>query len=113
MTERLCSLKNIVQIVDDERQNTVLDPLKKRRDNYRKGIRAYAATDYETARHLLLGFAEDGDAEAQSMIASMYQLGLGGLPVDDEKAVRFYFLASENGNGLASNNLGTLALLRG
>ena len=47
------------------------------------------------------------------MIGSMYQLGLGGLQVDENEACKWYLLASEKGNGVASNNLGTMALMRG
>jgi TPR repeat protein len=62
---------------------------------------------------VLIGFAEKGDSEAQTMIASMYHLGLGGLQINKDEAVKWYLLASEKGNGLASNNLGTIALMRG
>jgi len=82
-------------------------------NDYRKGVRAYAAKDYEKARRLLLVFAEEGDARALTMIASVYQLGLGGISIDYDKAAAFYLLASKKGSGQASNNLGTMALLRG
>ena len=88
-------------------------PMKMRSHNYQKGLRAFRAKNYDTARRLLLRFAEEGDDEAQTMIGSMYQLGLGGLQVDENEASKWYLLASENGNGLASNNLGTMAFMRG
>jgi hypothetical protein len=81
--------------------------------HYRRGVSAYSAKDYETAHRLLLGIAQGGDAEAQTMIGSMYQLGLGGLQVNEDEATKWYLRAYEKGNGLASNNLGTMALLRG
>jgi len=87
--------------------------MNKQNENYKRGLHAYRAQDYETAYRLLIRFAEEGDTEAQSMIGSMYQLGLGGLQIDDDKAIRWYRLAPEGGNGVASNNLGTIALLRG
>lgn len=61
---------------------------------------------------MLKYFATKGDQEAQVAIGSICQLGLGGLPIDEDEAVRWYTLASERGNGLASNNLGTIAMSR-
>jgi TPR repeat protein len=87
--------------------------MKVRSQNYQKGVRAFRAKNYATAYLLLIRFAEEGDDEAQTIIGSMYQLGLGGLQVDKNEASKWYLLASEKGNGLASNNLGTMALMRG
>jgi TPR repeat protein len=87
--------------------------VKTRSDSYQKGVRAFRAKNYAAAHGLLLRFAEEGDDEAQTMIGSMYQLGLGGLQVDENEACKWYLLASEKGNGVASNNLGTMALMRG
>jgi len=87
--------------------------MSKRSQDYQRGIRAYRAKDYDTARSLLLRFAEDGDDEARTMIGSMYQLGLGDLQLNDEEAINWYLLASRKGNGVATNNLGTIALSRG
>jgi TPR repeat protein len=97
--------------------------MKVRSQNYQKGVRAFRAKNYATAYLLLIRFAEEGDDEAQTIIGSMYQLGLGGLQmyqlglgglqVDKNDASKWYLLASEKGNGLASNNLGTMALMRG
>jgi TPR repeat protein len=87
--------------------------MKKQSHNYQKGVRAYSETDYETARRLLLPFAEAGDIEAQTMIGSIYQLGLGGIQISEDEAIKWYLLASEKGNGPASNNLRTMAFLRG
>jgi TPR repeat protein len=87
--------------------------MKRRSHSYQSGVRAFRAKNYATAHRLLLRFAEEGDDDAQTMIGSMYQLGLGGLQVDENEASKWYLLASEKGNGLASNNLGTMALIRG
>ena len=87
--------------------------MKVRSQNYQKGVRAFRAKNYATAYLLLIRFAEEGDDEAQTIIGSMYQLGLGGLQVDENQASKWYLLASEKGNGVASNNLGTIALTRG
>ena len=87
--------------------------MKRRSRNYQKGVRAFSARKYAEAHRLLLEFAEDGDAEAQATIGSMYQLGLGGLQINEVEAAKWYLRASEKGNGVASNNLGTMAFLRG
>ena len=87
--------------------------LKLRPRDFQKGVRAYRAENYALAHRLLLMFAVEGDAEAQTMIGSIYQLGLGGFQANENEASKWYLLASEKGNGLASNNLGTMALLRG
>jgi len=84
-----------------------------RGNEYRKGLRAYKMGDYVVAYRILIRFAEGGDAEARVAVGTMYQLGLGGVEIDESKAAKWYRLASTQGNGLASNNLGTLALLRG
>jgi TPR repeat protein len=87
--------------------------VKRRSHSYQKGVRAYRAKDYATAHRLLLRFAEEGDDEAQTMIGAMYQLGLGGLQVDENEASKRYLRASEKGNGVASNNLATMSFMRG
>ncbi len=87
--------------------------MNKRNRNYRSAVRAYRAQNYAAAYKLLIGFAKKGDAEAQTMIGSIYQLGLGNMPINEAEAIRWYLLASEQGYGLASNNLGTIAFMRG
>jgi uncharacterized protein len=87
--------------------------MKMRSHDYEKGVRAFRAKNYATAHRLLLRFAEEGDDLAQTMIGAIYQLGLGGLQMDEDEASKWYLLASEKGNGVASNNLGTMALIRG
>lgn len=84
-----------------------------RRNEYKEGLRAFKMGDYATAYRMLKYFAAEGDQEAQVAVGSICQLGLDGLPIDEDEAVRWYTLASEQGNGLASNNLGTIAMLRG
>jgi RHS repeat-associated protein len=84
-----------------------------RRKHYDDAFRAYEAGDYGTAHRMLKQFAMKGDAAAQTALGSIYELGLGDLPIDLDEAVKWYTLASAQGNGVASNNLGTIALLRG
>lgn len=80
---------------------------------YEKGLQSYKTMDYKRAHDLLIKFAERGDSEAQVVIGTIYQLGLGGLPIDEDRAIKWYLSASAQGNGVASNNLGTLASLKG
>jgi TPR repeat protein len=80
---------------------------------YAKGMRAYRAGDYKTAYGILKVLADGGNSQAQVAIGSMYHLGLGGLAIDEDEAMRWYALASAKGNGLASNNFGSIALSRG
>jgi len=49
--------------------------------------------------------AEQGDAEAQSVLGLMYSLGLG-VPQDSQEAVKWYRRAAEQGYAGAQSNLG-------
>lgn len=69
------------------------------------GIEEFRAQDYETALPLLLDSARAGSAEAQCMIGNMYQLGLGEVEVDEQEAMRWYYLAANQGYGVATSNL--------
>jgi TPR repeat protein len=84
-----------------------------RSKQYAKGMRAYRAGDYKTAYSVLKILADGGDPQAQVAIGSMYHLGLGGITIDEDEAMRWYSLASAKGNGLASNNFASIALSRG
>jgi uncharacterized protein len=84
-----------------------------RSKQYAKGMRAYRAGDYKTACSILKPLADGGHPQAQVAMGTIYHLGLGGVAIDEAEAIRWYALASAKGNGLASNNLGSIALLRG
>ena len=51
--------------------------------------------------------AEQGDAEAQSNLGSMYATGRG-VPQDEAEAVRWYRLAAEQGLAVGQSNLGSM-----
>jgi TPR repeat protein len=87
--------------------------ISKKTKAYEDGLRAFEQKDYDRAFRLLIRFAEGGDAEAEVIIGNVYHLGLGGGFVDSEEAVRWYRRASAQGNGVASNNLGTIASVKG
>ena len=69
--------------------------------------RAYAEGDYKKAAKLYRPLAEKGDAEAQLILGSMYDFGLG-VPQDYKEAVKWYRLAAEQGNARAQSKLGAM-----
>jgi TPR repeat protein len=79
----------------------------------KNGLKALNKGEFEVAYAALMPFAEAGNPEAQAAIGSLCQLGLGGKGPDDEEASKWYLKAAEQGNGLASNNLGTISLGKG
>ena len=69
------------------------------------GKRAYAKHDFATALKLLLPLAENGNAEAQATLGTMYDYGQG-VTQDFAAAIRWWRLAAAQGNALAQVNLG-------
>lgn len=84
-----------------------------RNNQYAKGMRAYKKGEYKRAFLILMELAEKGHSHAQVAIGTMYQLGLGDLKRDEAEALKWYMLASAQGNGLASNNYGAIVQSRG
>ena len=78
---------------------TLADP------DYDRGFIAYEAGDYATALREWRPLAEQGDAQAQHNLASMYNKG-EGVSADDTEAVKWYLLAAEQGVSSAQYNLG-------
>ncbi len=76
-------------------------------DDLEIGIQAYEAGNYLEARQILLPLAIAGNMQAQSSIASMYDLGRGIAP-DREEAIKWYRLAAQQGHPVAQHNLGEL-----
>ena len=74
-----------------------------------KGLAAFNTYDYTQAFSLLKPLAEQGNAEAQCIIASMYHLGLGRERMILE-AIKWYIKSAEQGYGVASNNLAGIYL---
>lgn len=75
--------------------------------NLSAGLAAFEARNYTNAFELLMPLAEVGNAEAQCIIGNMYDLGLG-TDSNTSEAVKWYQKSSEQGYGVASNNLGTI-----
>ena len=74
---------------------------------FEDGVAAYQRGDYTAAFRLWMPLAEQGDAQAQANVASMYVDG-SGVPQDYEKAVQWYHSSANQGNALAERNLGIL-----
>jgi uncharacterized protein len=68
---------------------------------------AFERKDFEEVLRLALPHAEAGNSDAQSMVALLYETGLG-VNRDVLKAEVWLMKAAEQGSCLAWNNLGTL-----
>ena len=75
-----------------------------------KGIDAFGSENYVEALHLLKPLAEQGNAEAQCIIANIYHLGLG-VDKNGSEAIKWYTRSSEQGYAVASNNLAGIYLM--
>ena len=77
------------------------------------GLAAAKRKDWEEAARLLLPLAEEGDAVARCIVATMYSVGFG-VPVDARKAAELYLDVAERGieeghlSALAYHNLAVL-----
>ena len=69
------------------------------------GLYSHDAGEYDSAKQLLLPLAEQGNALAQLVIGSMYELGKG-VQQDYSEAAKWYKLSAEQGNAGAQNLLG-------
>lgn len=69
-----------------------------------EGLAAFESGDYPKAYRLLKPLADQGDPEAQCIIANLYHLGLG-LERNISAAIQWYRHSAEQGYGIASNNL--------
>ena len=72
-----------------------------------KGVEANERDDYAAALIELRPLAEQGDADAQTNLAIMFENGLG-VPQDYTEAVKWYQRAAEQGHAGAQNNLGVM-----
>ena len=69
--------------------------------------RAYNRGDYAKAADLYKLLAEQGDAEAQLILGTMHDIGLG-IPQNYREAVKWYRLAAEQGYARAQSKLGSM-----
>jgi uncharacterized protein len=70
-----------------------------------EGNAAYQRGDYRTAVKLLQPLVDQGNADAQDILAVMYYVGQG-VPQSRAEAIRLYRLAAEQGNAHAQDALG-------
>lgn len=77
-------------------------------EGYEAGVAAFEAENYERAKEILLPLAEAGDAQAQYVLAKLYENGGEGVMRSLTKAADWYRLAAESGLADAQNNLALL-----
>lgn len=77
--------------------------------DFASGMAAFEAKHFSRAMQLLSPFAEQGDAQAQHMVAIMYQNGLG-VAQSDMAAYKWMRDAAEQDYGLAQHGLGFMYL---
>ena len=75
--------------------------------DYQKGYDAYLAKDYATALREWRPLADQGDADAQFNLGTMYDNG-DGVPENDKTAVKWLTLAAKQGVARAQSNLGVM-----
>ena len=75
--------------------------------NYKRGLAAHQAGDYNTALKEWRPLAEQGNAITQYNLALMYKNG-EGIAEDNVEAVKWYKRAAEQGYASAQNNLGNM-----
>ena len=75
-----------------------------------EGIAAFKNAQYAQAFELLTSWANQGDPEAQCLIACMYHLGLG-VEQNGTEAVKWYLKSAQQGYPVASNNLAGIYLM--
>jgi len=78
-------------------------------NRFEKGVVAYEAGDYQTARQLWLPLAKNNDLAALRNIGHLYRRGLG-VTRDAQKAVDYYLRAAELGFAPAQFNLAMMHL---
>ena len=74
-------------------------------DKFRTGMRAYDASKFKIAFKILKPLAEQGHAEAQLIVADMYNIGKG-VQQDNSSAISWYRKSAAQGNTEAIQMLG-------
>ena len=75
-------------------------------NDYETGRSAYISGDYERAFSILKPLAEEGDPEAQKVLAIMYDSG-NGIEKNPQEALYWYIRSAEQGNPLVQYQVGT------
>lgn len=74
-------------------------------ERMRTAAGAYERKDYATAVGIWRPLAEQGNAEAQTLLGAMYWSG-DGVPRDHHEAAKWYLRAAEQGYARAQNDIG-------
>lgn len=74
-------------------------------ESMRRAAGAYEQRDFALALSLWKPLADQGNAEAQTLLGAMYWQG-EGVPRDHTEAARLYLLAAEQGYARAQYNIG-------
>ena len=75
--------------------------------DFAAGVNAYKSGDFESALKEWRPLADQGYADAQWALASMYHHG-DGVQQNYQSAFKWYKLAAEQGNAIAQNSLGEM-----
>ena len=75
--------------------------------DFQAGVAAYMIGDYATALREFEPLVKQGNAEAQYLLGSMYEIGQG-VQQDDAEAVKWYRKAADRGDADAQVNLGSM-----
>ena len=75
---------------------------------FAEGVAAYERGDYATGLRRLRPLAEQGVADAQYFIGSIYGRGALGVPQDYAEAAKWYRKAAAQGQVSAQNDLGVM-----
>ncbi len=75
--------------------------------DFQTGVKAYKSGDYATALHEFKPLAEQGNADAQSYLGSMYATGFG-VPKNYTKSVKWYRMAANQGDADGQTNMGIM-----
>ena len=79
--------------------------------NLQNGIALFQSGEYSQAFEILLPFAEEGNAEAQSVIGCIYELGLG-KDININNAIYWYEKSVAQDHIIALNNLANIFMYR-
>ena len=74
-------------------------------EQMRKAASAYEQKDFATAVNIWRVLAEQGNAEARTLLGAAYWSG-EGVPRDHKEAARLYLLAANQGYARAQNDVG-------
>ena len=74
-------------------------------EQLRTAAGAYERKEFATAVNIWRPLAEQGNAEARTLLGAMYWSG-EGVPRDHKEAARLYLLAADQGYARAQNNIG-------